>query len=289
LFHNEIADVFKCGIKLANILRKKTYSLSFMNILDFTNFRVEVILFTFFRISGLFLLAPLFSMKSMPKKVKVMLGFIIAMVISPMVAQQGFTVPQDVLDVITLGVRELLVGLLIGFVFYSLFVGVQMAGAFIGFQMGFAIVNVIDPVTSQQVAIMSQFKYIMATLIFFLLDGHHMILQAVVASYKLIPIGEAVFRFSVYQEIARLIMGIFVIGIKLAAPVMVTLILLDVGLGVVSRSVPQMNIFIVGFPMKIGLGLFFTAAALPIFGLVFNKALVVFNEESYNLISQLAR
>ena len=182
-----------------------------------------------------------------------MMGLILAIVISPVVAEQGFTVPEDVLEVITLAVRELLVGILIGFVFFSLFVGVQMAGAFIGFQMGFAIVNVIDPVTSQQISIMSQFKYIMATLIFFLLDGHHMVLHAVVGSYQLIPIGEAVFRFSMYQEIGRLITGIFVIGIKLAAPVMVTLILLDVGLGVVSRTViPSMNIFIVGFPMKIG-------------------------------------
>ena len=192
-------------------------------------------------------------------------------------------------EVISLAVKELLVGIMIGFVFYSLFVGVQMAGAFVGFQIGFAIVNVIDPVTSQQISILAQFKFIMATLIFFLLDGHHMILQALVSSYQLVPIGEAVFNFSIHTEIARLIIGIFVIAIKLAAPVMATLILTDVGLGVVSRTVPQMNIFIVGFPLKIALGLFFTGAALPIFGVVFRKALVMINEESYKIMSLLVR
>jgi len=260
-----------------------------MNILDFIHFKLETILFTFFRVSGLFLTGPLFAQQGIPHHLKLMLALTIAMVLSPVVATNGFAVPENLIDVVVLAVREFMVGLLIGFVFMSLFVGVQMAGAFIGFQMGFAIVNVIDPVTSQQVSILAQFKFIMAMLIFFILNGHHMMLQALASSYKLVPLGESVFRFAVYTEIARLITGIFVIAIKLAAPVMATLVLTDVGLGVISRTVPQMNIFIVGFPMKIALGLFFTAAALPIFGYVFRKALMIINDESYNLISYLAR
>ncbi len=260
-----------------------------MNILDFAHLRLEVVLFAFFRITGLFLIAPLFSQQGMPGHLKIMFSLILALIISPVVAEQSFEVPQHLLDVISLGLKEMLVGILIGFVFYTLFVGVQMAGAFVGFQMGFAIVNVIDPVTSQQISILAQFKFIMAMLIFFLLNGHHLMLQALVSSYTLVPIGEAVFKYSVHSEIAKLIIGVFVIAIKLAAPVMATLVLTDVGLGVVSRTVPQMNIFIVGFPLKIALGLFFTGAALPIFGIVFRKALAMINEESYKIMSLLAR
>jgi flagellar biosynthetic protein FliR len=260
-----------------------------MNILDFAQLKLEAVLFAFFRISGLFAIAPLFSQRGIPTHLKVMLALTLAMVISPIISMQNFAVPEHLVDVILLAVREMLVGVLVGFVFYSLFIAVQMAGAFIGFQMGFAIVNVIDPVTSQQVSILAQFKFIMAMLIFFLLDGHHMMLQAIVASYKLVPLGEAVFRFSMHTEVAKLIMGVFVIALKLGAPVMATLILTDVGLGVISRTVPQMNIFIVGFPLKIALGLFFTGAALPIFGIVFRKALMMVNEESFKILSLLAR
>jgi flagellar biosynthetic protein FliR len=260
-----------------------------MNILDFAQLKLEAILFAFFRISGLFAIAPLFSQRGIPTHLKVMLALTLSLVISPIIPLQGFAVPEHLIDVISLAVREMLVGVLIGFVFYSLFIAVQMAGAFIGFQMGFAIVNVIDPITSQQVSILAQFKFIMAMLIFFLLDGHHMMLQAIVSSYKLVPLGQAMFQFSLHTEIAKLITGIFVIAIKLGAPVMATLILTDVGLGVISRTVPQMNIFIVGFPLKIALGLFFMAAALPIFGVVFRKALMMINEESFKIMSLLTR
>jgi flagellar biosynthetic protein FliR len=260
-----------------------------MNILDFAQLKLEAILFAFFRISGVIAIAPLFSQRGIPTHLKVMLALTLALVISPIIPLQGFAVPEHLIDVISLAVREMLVGVLIGFVFYSLFIAVQMAGAFIGFQMGFAIVNVIDPITSQQVSILAQFKFIMAMLIFFLLDGHHMMLQAIVSSYKLVPLGQAMFQFSLHTEIAKLITGIFVIAIKLGAPVMATLILTDVGLGVISRTVPQMNIFIVGFPLKIALGLFFMAAALPIFGVVFRKALMMINEESFKIMSLLTR
>ncbi len=260
-----------------------------MNILDFAQLKLEAILFAFFRIAGLFAIAPLFSQRGIPTHLKIMLALTLALVISPIISLKDFVVPNSMLDVVSLAVREMLVGVMVGFVFYSLFIAVQMAGAFIGFQMGFAIVNVIDPITSQQISIMAQFKFIMAMLIFFLLDGHHMMLEAIVASYKLVPLGEAVFRFSLHNEIAKLIIGIFVIAIKLAAPVMATLILTDVGLGVISRTVPQMNIFIVGFPLKIALGLFFTGAALPIFGMVFRRALLMVNEESFKILSLLAK
>ncbi len=260
-----------------------------MDILEYLNYNLETILFTSFRIMGVFLIAPLFNQQGAPNHFKIMLSFTLALVLSPIVAQQGFVIPEHLIEVITLAVKEMMVGLMIGFVFYSLFIGVQMAGAFTGFQMGFMIVNVIDPASEQQISILAQFKFIMASLIFFLLDGHHMILQALVASYKLVPVGEAVFRYQIHTELARLIIGIFVIAIKLAAPVMATLVLTDVGLGVISRTVPQMNIFIVGFPLKIGLGLFFMGAALPIFGYVFRKSLVMINEETYKVISLLAR
>ena len=260
-----------------------------MNILDLANFKIETILFTFFRVSGLFLIAPMFSQRGIPHHVKIMFALTISLVLAPIVEQNGFMIPVNLLDVLTLAVREMLVGLVIGFVFYSLFIGVHMAGAFVGFQAGFAIVNVIDPTTSQQVSILAQFKYIMAILIFFLLDGHHMMLRALASSYQLVPLGEAMFRFGITEEIARLITGVFVLAIKMAAPVMATLVLTDVGLGVISRTVPQMNIFIVGFPIKIALGLFFTGAALPIFGYVFSKALYVVDQESLTLISHLAR
>ena len=98
------------------------------------------------------------------------------------------------LPLLTLALREFLFGLIIGFLFQIIFFGVEFGGGLIGYQIGFAMVNIIDPTTSASVPIIGQFKLLIATLIFFLINGHHVMLQALFESFKLVPLGHVTFK-----------------------------------------------------------------------------------------------
>jgi len=134
--------------------------------------------------------------------------------------------------------------------------------------MGFGVVNVIDPQTQAQVSITAQFHNILAVLIFLAADAHHIIIGAIVQSFDLINPAQVDFSNVTPEIILRYFSTMFVIAIKIAAPIMAILFFLSVGLGLVARTVPQMNVFIVGFPLQIGVGLLMVALAMPFFSIV---------------------
>jgi flagellar biosynthetic protein FliR len=158
---------------------------------------------------------------------------------------------------------EVFIGITIGLMTRLLFAAVQVAGQLVGFQMGFGIVNVIDPQTSAQVSIIAQFKNLIALLVFLSTNVHHWFLMAIAKSFEVIPplgvsLSEPLFRV-VLQSGGEM----FVIAAKLGAPVIAVLFLTSVALGLVARTVPQINVFIVGFPLKIAVGLLAIGASLP--------------------------
>ena len=126
-------------------------------------------------------------------------------------------------------------------------------------------------------------------IIFLILDGHHLMIGALVDTYRVIPIGSGLFGVAVYEQLVRLSATVFVTAVKMAAPVMVTLLLTDVSLGIVARTVPQMNIFIVGFPLKIGIGLLMLGASLPLAMQVFTRTLSEINLSTQRIIAALAQ
>jgi len=162
-------------------------------------------------------------------------------------------------------IGEVLIGVTIGFGARLVFAGIQMAGNIVGFQMGFAIVNIIDPMTSAQVSVIAELKYLIAMMIFLSVNAHHLFFMAIAQSYDwVVPFG---FHFSgsVMQYIFELSRDLFVIALKIGAPLMAVMLFTNVGLGVVARTVPQMNIFIVGFPLQISIGLIFLGITAPLF------------------------
>jgi len=149
---------------------------------------------------------------------------------------------------------EVLIGVLLGFASRLVFAGIQLAGQLIGFQMGFSIVNIIDPVTSTQVSIIAEFQYLVAALLFLATSAHHVFLAAIVESYKVLPIYD--FQFTgrscrphrpFRQHVCHCREDF--------RPLIAALLLTNVGLGLIARTVPQINIFIVGFPLQIAVGL----------------------------------
>jgi len=158
---------------------------------------------------------------------------------------------------------EIILGVIIGLSVRLIFAGIQLAGQLVGYQMGFGIVNVMDPQTSAQVSVIAQLKYLIAMLIFLAVNAHHWFLRALVESFRLVPPLDFQFNNSLLEQLMGVANNMFVIAIKIGAPMVVSLLLTSVSLGLVARTVPQINIFIVAFPLKIAVGLLFLGLSLP--------------------------
>jgi flagellar biosynthesis protein FliR len=232
---------------------------------------VVIFLLTTFRIGGLFVAAPILGHSSIPPLVKIPLSLMLGYFVFPYVNAQGLVLDPGLLPLLTLAVREFLFGLVIGFLFQIIFIGIEFGGGLIGYQIGFAMVNIVDPTTSANVPIIGQFKVIIATLIFLMINGHHVMLQALFDSFKLVPLGHITLTPAVMTEVVRFAGAAFSVGIKISAPVIVTLFITDICLGIIARTMPQMNVLVVGFQVKIGVGLLVLAVSLPVFNYVFTQ------------------
>ena len=249
--------------------------------------KLEIFLLISFRAAGLFISAPIIGHRTIPPLIRAGLAIILAVILIPVVSQTALPKIESLWLLGVFAAKEMLVGFIIGFFFSILFIGVQMAGNIVGYQIGLAIVNVLDPEAGAEVAIIGEFWFIIAALIFLAIDGHHAILSAFADSYKLVPIGVFEFAGSAWDFLIRFSAYAFVMAIKLAAPVIITLFLTEVALGVVARTAPQMNIFIVGLPLKIGIGFLIIATSLPVFRFIVEKSVGYLDSEVIRLLHHI--
>jgi len=225
--------------------------------------QIQIVLLIFMRVAAIVFSAPLFDSRAIPVLFKVGLALSAAVLLYPLLGADT-PMPADGFSLLGFGIAgEVLVGLIIGFTVRLIFAAVEMAGQLAGFQMGLAIANVFDPVTSTQMPIVSQLENIVAMLIFLAANAHHLVLRALAESFRLVPLLGFRFNRSLMALLSDLTGGMFVTAVKIAAPVMVALLLTSLTMGLVARVVPQMNIFIVAMPVKIIIGMVFMALALP--------------------------
>lgn len=172
-------------------------------------------------------------------------------------------------------ITEVLIGYTIGFVAYIVFASIQLAGQLMDMQMGFGMVNVVDPMSGVQIPLMGNFAYALSLLVYLGLDGHHYLLQAIAQSYEFIPVLGVGFNNEVIAMILDVTIYMFVIAIKISAPIVMAVLISDVSMGFIARTVPQMNVFIVGLPLKIGIGLLSFFLMIPVFiwfiGVLFSR------------------
>jgi flagellar biosynthetic protein FliR len=251
-----------------------------MDVISLIYGKIHQFILIFLRVGSIIVLAPIFGSRNIPVQLKVGFALILSVMLVPVVPVgdiSGITLS----GLVTLVAKELVVGMFFGLVTMLVFVGIQMAGRIIGMQIGFGIVNVIDPQSQTQVSIIGQFKYMIAILLLLSFHGHHFILQGMVESFRLFPADSVVFPRIGSSRFLYVTSEIFSIAIKIGAPVFVTMFMVSVGLGLIARTVPQMNVFIVGFPLKIGVGLLAIIYSLPVFAAVFHA---LWDEMTRNLL-----
>ena len=225
----------------------------------------NIILFSlvFIRTSAIVMTAPLFGSPAVPVRIKMGLGLVLTLILLPLVGKADGVDAGNLYSLVQAAFRELLIGVSTGFMASLIFAGINLAGQLMGFQMGFAIVNVLDPINQAQVSIISQFVGFMALVIFVSLDAHHLFIRALADSFALVRPGTGFISNFAISELMKAGAELFLIALKVGAPVIAILLFVNVGLGIVARTVPQMNVFIVGFPLTIGVGLMALGLTLP--------------------------
>ena len=248
----------------------------------------QVFVFTlvFLRTSALLIMIPIIGEKTVPLRVKGGLAILISLLISPAIGADMNTlrVEDDIFALAIAMISEIMIGIVIGLTTKIIFAGIQFAGEMIGIQIGFSIVNVIDPVSSTQVSVIAEFQYLIALLVYLAIDAHHTLIFAIVDSYRIISPFSYHFSGSLMQHILILSRELFVMAIKISAPIMAVMLFTNVALGVVARTVPQINVFIVGFPVQITVGLIVFGLTAPVFVLLVQRALSSLNIEVYTLL-----
>lgn len=216
--------------------------------------KISVLLLIFVRVSAFFVTIPLFSYKTIPSQLKIVLAFVLSWMMYYTFSIEPFTINGDYLLLV---LKEAIVGLVLGLVVYIVFSAVQIAGGFIDFQMGFAMANIVDPQTGAQSPLMGQFFNFLLLLVFLAINGHHLVLDGIFYSYQFMPIDQFFPKFGDAESIEyimKLFVAVFAIAFQMSAPIIATLFLVTLALGITGKTVPQLNIFVVGFPIKIAVG-----------------------------------
>ena len=250
---------------------------------------VAAAILVFARLASMLAVMPIFGYRAIPAQVKAAFSLALTIVIFPLVSAELTISMSQPIELFFLFIREVIVGLIIGFATSLLFYSVQMAGQIYGIQIGFGIINVIDPHTDSQVSLMGQLNYLVALLIFLAVDGHHFLLRALFMSYDKISLAGGGFPTGLAQQITYFTGAIFIIALKIGAPIIVTLFITDVGLGFMARVAPQMNVFLVGFPLKIGVGLLVVTLVISTFPYILGKLFDQFMIDIVNLVKLLGK
>ncbi|GIP43752.1 flagellar biosynthetic protein FliR [Paenibacillus sp. J45TS6] len=234
----------------------------------------SVALLIFCRITAFFVVAPVFSTPGVPQIFKIGLSVFITIIVY-LTFGTDQVIAMDAAYVLLI-FKEVLMGLLLGYVALLMITAIQTAGAFIDIQIGFSMANVFDPMTGTSVPLTGNLKYAFAILLFLTMNGHHRMLDAIVYSYRWVPLaGNDIFQAfsdgSVAELLIRAFAQAFMLAFQMAAPLVVALFMTDVGLGFLARTAPQFNVFVIGVPLKIIVGLAMMLLVVPGFLYIFEN------------------
>jgi flagellar biosynthesis protein FliR len=224
--------------------------------------QVELFVLIFIRISSAFAVMPVFSHSAAPTMVKAGLAGILALILVPTLGPQASVHGSTLIGFFVIGMREVVCGILLGLSGKLLFYSLEIAGQLIGFQAGFSVVSSIDPNTESESTLFTQFYNIAAMLIFLVMNGHHILLRSLIDSFHIVPLGKMAVDAGFANWSLSAVSRILADGVLLAAPVMVALLLTDAGLGILVRVAPMMNVFVVGFPIKVALTMLMVSLTL---------------------------
>ena len=223
---------------------------------------IAALLWPLSRILGLIAAAPLFGNASVPPTVKILLGVLLATIIGPTVPALPATDPMSLAGLLIL-VQEMLIGLAMGFTIRIVFAAVEMAGEISSLTMGLGFATLFDPQSHGRSTAISQFLSLLATLAFLAVNAHLVLLSALAESFISLPISASPINGAGFREMAHWGGTIFSSGVQISLPIVAALLITNIALGILTRAAPQLNLFGIGFPITLGVGLLVIGMTLP--------------------------
>ncbi|MBO4780197.1 MAG: flagellar biosynthetic protein FliR [Selenomonadaceae bacterium] len=252
-----------------------------MDFFDILQGQAAAFLLVLTRSSGIFFISPFFGSMNVSYKIRAIVSVALAMLLFPVIVKEYvIQAPATIVMFAFTVAKELFIGWLIGLVGFITLSAVNLAGKIMDMQVGFAVVSMMDPTTQQQTGLIGNFLYNLTIIFFLITNGHHIIISALAESFRIIPLDSMVWNQSLPQIINDLTAGIWFNGMKIAMPVTFAILLTNVGMGILARTMPQMNIFVVGIPMHLMIGTTMLAMMLPFYMLFLD---VMFNEMYANI------
>lgn len=232
---------------------------------------VFVYLLVGIRFLGMLYTSAAMMSETVPEPVRFWLAFMLALIVVPLVDIKISTaLLGSWVFLFILAVREFVIGAAVGFFVGLPIYAMQASGYFDGMQMGLSMMNVFDPMSQGQVNLLGQVKYLLAVWFFFHWDGHLLLVQSVRQSLEIVPVGIGELGLITKIPWGRWLQNMFEVALRMSLPIMSSLLLAEIGLGFIARTVPQMNVFTLGIPLKIGLGLILLIVVLPMMVDVFH-------------------
>ncbi|MGI5875946.1 MAG: flagellar biosynthetic protein FliR [Dethiobacteria bacterium] len=226
-------------------------------------------LLIFARIIAFIGVLPFFGWRGVPVLLRVFVSFVLSILLT-LNWEGQLALPVNDLASILLFAREFLIGLLLGFLVYLYLSIFLMAGQFMDHKAGLMMAGMFDPLFGGQVTILGQFFYMFAVVLFLTVNGHHILFFSLLDSLKVIPLAGSFPPAPVFQEYIKHFYAVFLLAFQIATPVVIVLWLLDIALGFISKTVPQIHVFIVGLPLKIAFVLLVFILMCPFLGGVMN-------------------
>lgn len=244
--------------------------------------QVGTFLLAFTRVAGLVFAAPVLGNRNIPAQVRILLSLLLTMVVLPLLPAAPFA-PESA-GFLPAMISEGILGAFLGFIGALLFAAAELGGHLAGYSMGFAIANVISAESEHQTSVLSSLFSLTALLTFVLSDAHHLFLAALLKSFRSLPLGGFVVNGGAASSLVRMSTGIFTFGFALAAPVLAVTLFLTVAMGILSRSMPQIDVFFMGFVVNTGVGIFMLYLSIPFFLAAIQRLIEILNVELYAIL-----
>lgn len=262
-----------------------------MDLAEFTSERIQLYILVFVRITAIMALLPVFGSIGVSSQLRAGFSLLLAILLAPFVhIPPDAVMPHNIMQFVFAAGRETFVGICIGFTTLFLFSAVQFAGQIIDQETGFSMIELYDPFGEDVVVTVNgQLLMLLFSIIFLLVNGHYFLLLAAQKSFEVIPLMGAHFPMaSMSAHYSRMIADVFVLAMRFAAPVFVILVLTSLSFAIVARTVPQMNVYFVGMPVKIVVGLFSLSIVLPLMVVLFRDMVQWLITDLYKIIYMMA-
>lgn len=231
-----------------------------------------IFILIFCRMAGLFIMSPIFGRQNLPTYWKIMFSVFLSYIVFSFDSFDTIIEIESFLHLAIYAIKEFFLGFILGYITTMLFSAILLAGQLIDTQIGFGMVNILDPQNNIQVPLLGNFNNMIALLLFLILDGHHTLISFLISSIDIVPVGRVVIDPDVYRMLIVLFYKAFELAFKISLPIIGAALVTEGALGLLSRSISQINIFAIGIPGKILIGLITLFFFMPMFMLLLEKS-----------------